>query len=228
MDAKKGQGKRIGRAAEAMCEEIKTGETDSKALFEKYGATYLRTYKGVEHCRRLVKKHKPFERRPPLEVVVWFGKSGHGKTYQCEETMIQCQLSAGKIASEQLRHPWYDMYDGEDVIWLDDFRGCDMKPHHLIQLMNNQEKLPVKGGFRDNVAKYLFITTPEHPRTWWKNWYKDENNVEQIRRRIKSIFFCEKAGEEYQVTNVTDANWDEYKGEGEIEEGTSYKPKFTH
>jgi len=228
MDVKKGGGKALSGATTAMFEEIKGGETNKRKLFETYGAAYGRIYKGVSHCIDLVKVPKKFERRPPLEVTVWFGKSGHGKTYQCEETMLACELSSAKLASEQLRHPWYDMYDGEQVLWLDDFRGCDMKPHHLIQLMNNQEKLPIKGGFRENVAQYLFITTPDHPRTWWKNWYKEPNNVEQIRRRIKTVFHCEKVGEEYTISNVTDANWEEYKGEAEIEEGTSYKPKFTN
>jgi len=189
-----------------MCEEIKEGCDDKAYLFDKYGATYLRIYRGVEHCMQLAKKPKVYQRTETPANGIWFGKAGSGKTWAAEQTAIDAGMSMFKLPIAQLKKGWYDGYLGEEIILFDDFRGSSMEPHEFLNLLDGLSRLKVHGSYTENKSKVLFFTSPDHPINWWPKWYaKDQNNWAQVKRRLDKVYSCEdhKATE----TNIDDSEF---------------------
>jgi len=176
-----------------MCEEIKEGCNDKAYLFDKYGATYLRIYRGVEHCMQLTKKPKVYERTEIPANGIWFGKAGSGKTWAAEEAAIKAGMSMYKMPIAQLKKGWYDGYGGEEIILFDDFRGSSMEPHEFLNLLDGLRSFPIKGSYIENKSRVLFFTSPDHPINWWPKWYaKDPNNWAQVKRRLDKVYSCEE------------------------------------
>jgi len=193
------------KLVEQMIEEVKEGETDKEKLFGKYGSTYMRMYKAVDHCMNLVKKPKIYERTEIPDNGIWFGKAGSGKTWDAEQKAIDQGMSLFKMPIAQMRKGWYDGYAGEEIILFDDFRGGSMEPHEFLNLLDGLARLPIKGGHVENKAKVLMFTSPDHPINWWPKWYaKDDNNWAQVKRRLRKIFYCENY-------NITETDIEEYK-----------------
>lgn len=212
---------------QALCEEIKNGNHNKRKLFEDYGATYVRVYKGIEHAINLMKKPAPYKRKERPQNRVWFGKTGCGKTYEAEEQVIQAQESMYKIPMKQLKGGWYDGYEGETVILFDDFRGASMEPHEFLNLLDGLDRLPVKGGFIKNESKALFFTSSDHPINWWPKWYaKDENNWAQVKRRLDSIWLSTHDNDEYKAVETDKEDAAMYKTEQDTKI-VPYKPTFT-
>jgi hypothetical protein len=183
-----------------LIDEVKEGETSKKALLEKYGAVYVRTYRGIDEAMRLLKKPKVYQRREAPKNMIWFGKAGQGKTWDAEQVAIDAELSMFKIGMKQLKQGWYDGYAGEDAILYDDFRGASMEPHEFLNLLDGLERLPIKGSFVENTSRFLLFTRSDHPINWWPKWYaKDPNNWEQVKRRLNVIYFTDQ-----QVSTATD------------------------
>lgn len=138
------------------------------------------------------KRPGPYQRGSTPEVAVFFGKAGVGKTYNCEEYAIEAKLSMGILSMEQLKKGWFAGWGNEDICLLDDFRGDVMKPHEFLNFLDNKNKqAPIKGGYINFSPKYIFITSSDHPYNWWPHWVdKDDNNWNQLRRRITTIYHC--------------------------------------
>jgi len=190
--------------ADAMIEEIKNGETDKEKLGEKYGATYVRMYRGVDHYIGLMKKPRVYERTEVPDNGIWFGKAGSGKTWDAEQKAIDRGMSMFKVPIAQIKKGWYDGYGNEEIILFDDFRGGSMEPHEFLNLLDGLERLPIKGSHVANKSKVLFFTSPDHPINWWPKWYaKDDNNWAQVKRRLRKIFYCENQ-------NITETDIEDY------------------
>jgi len=181
------------RKLESLCEEIKNGNTDKGDLFERYGATYVRAYRGIAHAIDLVKKPKAYERIQRPKNGIWFGTTGSGKTWDAEQVAIDNGQSMFKVPIRQLKDGWYDGYNGEDIILFDDFRGKSMEPHEFLNLLDGMVRFPVKGGYVENKSSCLFFTSPDHPINWWPKWYdKCDNNWAQVARRLDKVYYCQK------------------------------------
>lgn len=162
-------------------------------MFNKYGPTYARLYKSIDHCISLVQKPQPYKRTAKPQNAIWFGKAGSGKTYAAEQQAIDGNLSLFKLPISQLKKGWYDGYNNEDIILFDDFRGSSMEPHEFLNLLDGLQRLPIKGGYITNLSTTLFFTSPDHPINWWPKWYaKDDNNWAQVKRRLGDIWWCDE------------------------------------
>jgi len=181
-----------------MFEDIKAGEANKEKLFEEYGPTYGRMYRAVDHCISLVKKPKIYERENRPTNVVWFGTAGSGKTYAAEQEAIDAKKSMWIATADQIKSGWYDGYAGEEIVFIDDFRGEIMKPHEFLNLLDNKNKRrPIKGGFVDFSPKQIYITSPDHPVNWWPNWYdRTDNNWAQVKRRLDKVIRVDKMMQE--------------------------------
>lgn len=218
----------VSKKAEAMCKDIVNGETDELKLLETYGASYLKTYRGVQHCINLVsakkRKHEVYQRTPRFKVCVWFGLAGAGKTWDAEQVAQDAGLSMWKADMDEVKRGWFQGYQGQDVILMDDFRGNVFKFHSLLQFLDKPRQLPVKGGYVDNSATYLFLTSPDHPVNWYRTFATTPNDWDQLFRRINNIYHAELVDDERKVTDVTKEDKEYFKRE----ESTfvEYQPKF--
>lgn len=78
---------------------------------------------------------------------------------------------------------WWDGYNGEDVLLLDDF-DADIQFSELLKVLDRYKyRIPVKGGFIGARWSKVFITTNEHPNTF----YRYVHNRSALDRRINEI-----------------------------------------
>lgn len=156
--------------------ELACKETTMLAIAESYPTTFVKYHRGFAalHSTRLSKKRK----FAALRVVVLWGKSGVGKTRKAWEI----DQNLYNVAQPNNGSLWWDGYEGEETILLDDFYGW-IRYSHLLQLLDGyQMKLPYKGGFTYKAWKTVIITSNEHPEKWYQ---REEWNA--LKRRITEI-----------------------------------------
>lgn len=159
--------------------ELKALVDEGKSEMECYEAHFgsmVRYGRGIERYRALVEARK---RRPRCEVHVLIGAAGAGKSTQVEERWPEAYwltpCEDGKI--------WWDGYDGQDTVVLDDFDSRWFPYKYLLKLLNWTGKFRVntKGGSKWLCAKTFVFTSTIHPHRWYIE------GDEQLYRRLHNI-----------------------------------------
>lgn len=153
---------------------IKRGADDAE-LFEEH-LPVLAKYPRLEG--RLKQSHLKQKTRAfrDVKVIVHWGEAGTGKT--------RGPYDAGAWIFDDYEHGWWDGYDGESVILLDDFYG-GIKWNFFLRLLDGyQLRLKVKGGFTYAQFTTIYITSNKHP----DDWYKDHRYSDpEFKRRITEV-----------------------------------------
>ena len=121
-----------------------------------------------------------------IQVHWYYGNSGTGKT---KRVLDQCDPFL------PLNFKWWDGYQGQDAVLLDDLRPDWCKPAELLRLMDPyryQYKVEIKGGSRPLIATKIYITTPWHPEDFWKDIQEDPK---QLLRRIDLLLHFRADGD---------------------------------
>ena len=93
---------------------------------------------------------------------VYVGDTGTGKTRAATEHIEDTYILN---TDEKL---WWDGYDGEKNIVIDDFYG-DIKYSTLLRILDgHQLRLPIKGGFTYAAWTNIIITSNSEPHKWYK------------------------------------------------------------
>ena len=120
------------------------------------------------------------EERTDYPEVIWIcGDTGVGKTLQVfqdnENKTIHKQTQSNK---------WWNGYEGQDVVVLDDIRADFAKYHELLTLLDRYpHKVEIKGGYMEFNSSRLYITSPYTPR----EMYKGKEDLTQLMRRIDQL-----------------------------------------
>lgn len=181
------QGERpVGQGARtdvtSMVNDIKTGTFTERQLAEKYGATYLRTYKGVAHMNRMFTKPKPYEMYTPPPCMVFYGDAGTGKTHGVKLIAIEQKWS---VFFKTVKNAW-EAYRGEQVVVMDDFRGKWMEHHELLTFLDNNSRMVHNRYFDvDFNPELIIFTANKHPYYWYRS--SDPNEWAQLKRRLPVI-----------------------------------------
>lgn len=109
-----------------------------------------------------------------VEVHVRVGKAGTGKT--------KGPYAEGAYIFDDYDNGWWDGYDGESVVLLDDFYG-GIKWNFFLRLLDGYQcRLKIKGGFTYAKWTKLYITSNKHPSEWYAKGFPPE-----LERRITTI-----------------------------------------
>lgn len=119
---------------------------------------------------------------PELEVYLIIGKTGTGKTryaYDNYPDLYRLPISTRKDI-------WFDGYDGQETVLIDDFAGY-MALGSLLQVLDIYgAPVPIKGGFTRLTPKRIIITTNIHPNKWYK-YDGRESQYEALCRRFTHV-----------------------------------------
>jgi len=113
----------------------------------------------------------------PNVTVLW-GPTGTGKTrYVFDRHPIK------DVSKHVSRKPmWWDGYDGQPVILLDEFDG-QLDFRELLQLLDRYTyHMPIKGGFTWRRCTHIYITANTPPEMWYP-----AENISPLMRRINEI-----------------------------------------
>ena len=146
-----------------------------------------RTYGQIQYAEKWYKyMGEPLPKGTRIQIFWYYGCTGTGKTRRVLE---QCDPFI------PLSHKWWDGYEGQDAVLLDDIRPDWCKPAELLRLLDNyryQYRVEIKGGCRHLVATKIWVTCPWHPRDFWKDTTEDPG---QLLRRLESLVHFRADGE---------------------------------
>lgn len=173
MCSKKGERSDIQRVMSMVDEEKAELE-----IAEAAPDTWMKYYKGIERYRML--KEKTYRRGKP-RITLFLGPSGSGKTGRAEEAAIETGEPFYKWSPSQGK--WFDGYDGERVIILDEMCKGMMQYTRLLALLGGRmERVENKGGSRVFRGERFFITATKKPHEWY-----DRSDVSELVRRFNDF-----------------------------------------
>lgn len=181
-------------------DKMKTG-CSSCELLECNPSTYIKFHKGIEKAKSLLDKKLRSARRLKLldNIIVIKGKAGTGKTRMVLDKHgdENVYILESKAKKDKL---WFDGYDGEKVLLIDEFNGW-IDYAKLLRILDVYKlRIPVKGGHTWAFWEYVYFTTNTNGGNWY---YRISEN---LKRRIRKIFEVKKGtGHEVADSNMPSA-----------------------
>jgi len=114
-------------------------------------------------------------------IVIWaYGSTGTGKSKGFYDAFGIDNVFTPK------NYKWWEGYDADEVVLLDDIRGDFCKFHELLTLLDaHPYRVECKGGSRQLRARYMLITSPYHPASLYQG--RTSEDIQQLLRRITHI-----------------------------------------
>ncbi|QDJ95245.1 replication-associated protein [Capybara virus 19_cap1_382] len=156
------QGKRSDMVA--IADRFRNGET-IRDIIDGNETQFVRYGRGLKELQALLQpRPKSYTRK---EVVVLWGPPGVGKSYFVHKIMeMRSKLLYIKSPSTK----WWDNYQGETDILLDEFPGSMTARDAKIILGEVNGPLETKGGsFTTDRMERFWITSNYEPETWFEN-----------------------------------------------------------
>lgn len=154
-------------------------------LASEHPASFVRYHKGFQHLLSTTQGN----RTDNVSVLLFIGPTGTGKTFSAYDRYPSLYRKPADTR-------WFDGYDGQEVLLLDDFAGklSQMRLTYTLQLLDNYPiQVEVKCGHVNLLATKIIITTNIHPRDWY-SWDSRENQYAALMRRFHKVYFFSKQG----------------------------------
>lgn len=154
-------------------------QTHIKALLEN---NTIINYQQLKYAETL-KKYYEQKRKWKTKVSWFYGETGTGKSHEAHE-LFNLITDEDNIYEAMDTGRWWDGYDGQEYIIIDDMRKDFLKFHQLLKLLDKYAyRVETKGGTRQFLAKHIIITAPYHPA----DMFDTREDLEQLLRRIDEI-----------------------------------------
>ena len=153
----------------------------------------LRVHESV--MRRIYEERFPKIATRQKQVVCFWGPSDTGKTY------VTRGIIGERDYYRTFSGKWFDQYDYEDILWIDDMEPGRFTRDFFLQLLDpGFVRAEIKGGTTLLVANLIIITSNYDPRTWFPM-----GEVAVLRRmdvyylphgvkKLKEIKLCQRRG----------------------------------
>lgn len=176
---------------EQVIEGLKSGKRESEILSID-PEQYIKYSTGIK--RAIQVRDKDLKRTWKTEVYWLYGPTGTGKSKYAHE--ISNYLGYSKNPT----HNWWDLYEGEEDIIIDDYRTNMCTFSEILRLFDRYPlQLQVKGSSTNFRGKRIFITTPKHPYDTWVS--RSSEDLEQLLRRITCVVRFSMNKEPFDETN---------------------------
>lgn len=157
---------------------------DKAELWERHPDLVLRHYKAI----KIVKGYSVTPRNHMMTVLLFIGPPGTGKT-RTATTLASYLGQNGKfymVPPTKGSGLYWDNYDYEDTVIIDEMDGNRMSPTFFNQLCDRYPlEVPVHGsGGVQFTSKHIIICTNYHPAYWWK---KSAFKLQAVMRRITCV-----------------------------------------
>ena len=169
-----------------MVSKIKAGGMTSKKIIADFPLQFLQNSGNIEKMMRILQKERDF----PVQVDIYFGPTGTGKSWMARET----NKGAYKVKwPENGGTWWWDFYEGgneegtgNDVVIMDEFRH-NISYGRLLSLIDRGGfKIKYHGGMTEMNSHKIVITTNIEPENWYPK--KNQEGFSMLKRRFRD--FC--------------------------------------
>lgn len=162
--AEQKQGKAKTTASATLVKRVREGASDLQ-LWDEFPGLMLIHHRGASVARSVFRKP---DRDMMPSVFVFCGTPGTGKSRTAHQ-IANYLGSVFRVPTAKSSGLYWDGYEQQDVIILDDFNGNRCKPDFFKQLCDRYPfSVPVhqRGNVNFN-SRYIFITSNYAPRFWW-------------------------------------------------------------
>lgn len=156
---------------------------------DQHFGTFIRYNRGL----KLYMNMKSGERTKKTEVTVIYGPTGTGKTRFCADNFPNSYWVYPQSSGSA---KWWDGYDNEEVVIIDEFYGWFPHSYMLRLLDRYPMQVESKGGVSKFLAKQILITSNKSPDTWYP---KLEAQYPQLERRIDNILIKESLDDDFMI-----------------------------
>lgn len=140
--------------------------------------SYIRYYRGIEKLFGYLSQRT--KRDWKTETLVYYGEPGTGKSRTAKEIAD----ARGGGVYYKTRGDWWDGYQGEESVIIDDFYGW-LKYDEILRLTDRYPlQVPIKGGFTEFLAKLIIITSNRPIREWYSGAWFTDISLRALMRRI--------------------------------------------
>lgn len=161
---------------------IVSGEITETQLASERPDILLKYPRGVRQLYELSQLQYKRKLRPTLQVEVIWGPAGTGKT-RAAMARLDNSFLLDASNSDTL---WFDGYQGEEVLVIDDFYGW-IRHGTLLRLLDIYPyRCPLKGSHTYAAWTTVYITSNRHPSTWYEKFPWGEDGA--LQRRIHRIW----------------------------------------
>lgn len=145
------------------------------ALIDDHTGLVLRYGRGIERITAALRA--PTDRWFDTTVAVYWGAAGSGKSRKCREVDPELYSVPPATAGSTV---WFDGYDYQRTILLDDYYG-GIQYEYFLQLLDGYPmRVQVKGGFIQRAWTQVLITSNNPPELWY-------GRTEALMRRITTV-----------------------------------------
>jgi len=144
-----------------------------------------------EHFPEFLKYHRSIQqwqllhqgrRNWPMEIIVIYGPTGTGKTSAAWQSAPEAYLLPPQQSASGTG--WWDGYNGESDIIIDEFYGW-LRYSFLLQLLDRYPlRVETKGGSVNFVGRRVFMTSNHPPSSWYDplkfSWAPLERRITKI------------------------------------------------
>lgn len=142
---------------ESVRRDIDEGASELQVAQNHFGS-FCRYHRSFSLYRRL----SATKRNWPMEILVFYGPTGTGKTRHAYETYPNAYF--------QPPGQWFDDYAGEETVIIDEMVGSRFSFRMLLLMCDRYPyKVQVKGSFREFTSRRIVFTSNYHPAEWYGN-----------------------------------------------------------
>lgn len=159
-------------------------ETKSiKAVATAHAACFIRYGRGLRDWNGVVTDGRDWK---PTVIVFW-GYTGLGKTRRAREQAIAQFGRDGLWEDKDPGTDWFDGYDGQPCVLIDEFSGGISYRLFLRALDRYSCRVQVKGGSIHWLPKMIYITSNISPKLWFH-----KEDYDPLERRLDHIVCFEQ------------------------------------
>jgi len=160
------QGKRNDLAA--IGELVKAKKTNYE-IIEAIGASASKFAKNIAFLRFVDMEATSDRQLQGVKVITLYGATGTGKTYSAINFIANSKdYYICEAPSHKDSKVWFDGYEGQSYLILDDFDGSFCSFRYVLRLLDKYKlKIEIKGGFIWAVWTTVVITSNIHPSSWY-------------------------------------------------------------
>lgn len=151
---------------------------DIVTISEECPVEFIKFYKGISAlmvCRSSYRTWK-------TDVYWYWGPTGTGKSRDA----FQKASEATSFYVKDPSNKWFDGYNGQEVVIIDDYRRDFCTFSFLLRLFDRYPmSVEVKGATTQFLAKKIYLTTPKDPENTWEG--RTVEDLNQLKRRITQV-----------------------------------------
>lgn len=160
--AKKEQGRRTD--LDDICDKLR-GRKRLREIAEEHGSSWIRYSRGIRDLDFTLRAAEATTKDRPIDSSVYWGDSDTGKTRSVYsefgyEDVFKLDRSSTGV--------WFDGYEGQDTLLIDDFYGWIPFSMLLNILDRYPLRVPIKGGSTWAMWKRVIITSNSCPDRWYR------------------------------------------------------------